>query len=67
MMAQATSFPVTNPCASPPLVFDVLTTFQIMKADRLPAVAAAHGQEAIDILHNFAPLHFLCTISAKAA
>src|SRR5260370_42134186 len=46
---------------------DVFAASQVVKTPGLPTVAAARRQQPINTLHNFARLHFLCTVSAEAA
>src|SRR6476660_1404133 len=48
-------------------IYDVFAAFQIVKTTGVPAVGTPHREEPINTLHNFARLHFLCTISTKAA
>lgn len=48
-------------------IYDVFAAFQIVKMTGLPVVGASHREELINTLHNFARLHFLCTISTKPA
>jgi hypothetical protein len=48
-------------------IHDEFAAFHVVKTAGSPAVVAADGQQMIDVLHNFAGLHFLCTVSAKAA
>src|SRR5882757_7967465 len=48
-------------------VYDVFAAFQVVKTAGLPAVAAAHCQQPINTLNNFARLHFLCAVSAETA
>jgi hypothetical protein len=44
---------------APAWIYDAFAAFQVVKTAGLPAVAAAHGQQAINTLHTFARLHFL--------
>src|SRR5215216_2940388 len=48
-------------------IYDVFAAFQVVKTAGLPGVAAAHRQHPVNSLHNLVGLHFLCTVSAKAA
>src|SRR6476620_582216 len=48
-------------------IYDVFADFQIVKTTGVPAVGTHHREEPINTLHNFARLHFLCTISTEAA
>ena len=48
-------------------IYYVFAAFQIVKMAGQPAVTAADGQQLIDVLHNFARLHFLCAVPAEAA
>src|SRR4029453_3377161 len=48
-------------------IYDVFAAFQVVKTAGLPAVAAAHRQQPVNTLHNFAWLHFLRAVSTEAA